>query len=132
VLVRDDHPLAGAASVSPPQVAADTWVTTHAGSICHEWVLQMFAMHGLTPDIRYFDTTYATHVALVRAGAATALVPRLGRETLPPDVRALPVVNPTPQRQVSVVWRTSTGENPAVRHLHAALEAVAAELPSNG
>lgn len=131
VLVHAGHPLAGATAISPPQVAEDTWVTTHAGSICHEWVMQMFAMHGLAPDIRYFDATYATHVALVQAGVATALVPRLGRDALPAGVCAIPVANPTPQRRVSVVWRTSTGENPAVRHLHGELASVAQELGSD-
>ncbi len=129
VLLSASHPLAGATALSPAQVADDIWVTTHAGSICHEWVVQMFALHGLHPDIRYFDATYATHVALVNSGVATALVPRLGRDPLPAGVRAVPVVNPTPQRAVSVVWRTSAGENPAVRHLHAELDAVAREIP---
>lgn len=128
ILVSAGHPLAGAATVSPAQVAGDAWVTTHAGTICHEWVMQMFALHGLQPDIRYFDGTYGGHVALVEAGLATALVPRLGRQPLPAGVRSIPVVNPTPQRRVSVVWRTSSGENPAVRHLHRELEAVAHAL----
>ena len=128
MLLHAGHPLSGATTISPPQVADETWVTTHAGSICHEWVMQMFAMHGLRPDIRSFDATYATHIALVNAGVAAALVPRLGRDPLPAGVRAIPVVNPTPQRQVSVVWRIFTGENPAVRHLHAELETVAQEL----
>ena len=122
VILRSDHPLADHKAVSPPQLAGDVWAATHAGSICHEWLLQMFALHGLRPDIRYFDATYATHVALVRAGAAVALVPRLGRDPLPAGVCAVPVVNPTPQRQVSVVWRLSSGANPAVRHLHRELE----------
>lgn len=130
LLVHEGHPLADASAVSPPQVAGDVWVTTHAGSICHEWVVQMFALHGLRPDIRYFDATYSTHVAMVAAGLAVALVPRLGRDPLPASVRAIPVINPTPRRDVSVVWRTSSGENPAVRHLHGELAAVAHDLPT--
>lgn len=117
VIVRRDHPLAGRPSVGPGELLADRWVTTLPGTTCHEWLVHMFALHGERPDTRYFDGSYATHIAMVDSGAAVALVPRLGRPVLPASVIAVPVTDPSPQRSVSAVWRTSTAENPARRHV---------------
>lgn len=117
VLVHRDHPLADRTTVDPADLLADRWVTTPAGTICHEWLIHMFALHGERPDIRYFDGSYATHIALVAHGAAVALVPRLGRPALPPAVVAVPVTDPSPQRGVSAIWRVSTAENPARQHV---------------
>ncbi len=117
VLLHRDHPLAGRDSVGATELLADRWVTTPAGTICHEWLVHMFALHGERPDTRYFDGAYGTHIAMVDSGAAVALLPRLGRPALPPSVVAVPVTDPSPQRSVSAVWRVSTAENPARRHV---------------
>ncbi|MGJ9424085.1 LysR family transcriptional regulator [Aeromicrobium sp. CF3.5] len=117
VLLHRDHPLAGRDSVSASELLADRWITTLAGTICHEWLMHMFALHGERPDTRYFDGAYGTHVAMVDRGAAVALVPRLGRPVLPESVVAVPVTDPSPRRSVSAVWRASTAENPARRHV---------------
>jgi DNA-binding transcriptional LysR family regulator len=122
VLVPWDHPLAARESVSPLDLLAERWVATPAGTICHEWLLQMFAMHGERPDIRYFDGAYSTHAVMVEHGAAVALVPRLGREPLSPRVRVIPVVDPTPQRRVSSLWRAASHGNPARQHVQQQLE----------
>ncbi len=117
VLLHRDHPLADRPSVSPTELLADRWVTTLPGTICHEWLMHMFALHGQRPDTRYFDGSYGTHIAMVDSGAAVALVPRLGRPALPENVVAIPVTDPSPQRGVSALWRVSTDENPARRHV---------------
>jgi DNA-binding transcriptional LysR family regulator len=122
VLVPWDHPLSLRESVSPLDLLAERWVATPAGTICHEWLVQMFAMHGERPDIRYFDGSYSTHAVMVEHGAAVALVPRLGREPLSPRVRVIPVVDPTPQRRVSSLWRAASAGNPARQHVQRQLE----------
>lgn len=122
VILPADHRLADRDAVTPTDLLGDVWVATPAGSICHEWLLHMFALHGERPDIRYFDASYATHVAMVEHGVAVALLPRLGREQLPPGVRSVPVVDPTPQRTVGSLWRASSRDNPARRHVQAELE----------
>jgi DNA-binding transcriptional LysR family regulator len=127
VLLRRDHPLAAASSVQAQQLGDEHWVSTPVGSICHEWLHQMFGQHGSRPDIRYFDASFATHVALVEHGVAVALVPRLGRERLPDDVRAVPVTDPVPRRDVSVLWRRASTDNPVRRHVQRELETVVAE-----
>jgi DNA-binding transcriptional LysR family regulator len=124
VLLPWDHPLALRDSVTPMDLLAERWVTTPAGTICHEWLVHMFAMHGERPDLRYFDGSYATHEAMVEHGVAVALVPRLGREILSHHIRVVPVVDPTPRRRVSSMWRMSSADNPARRHVQKQLEAL--------
>ncbi|MEV7398015.1 LysR family transcriptional regulator [Aeromicrobium sp. NPDC092404] len=122
VLLPWSHRLSLKDSVTPTDLATERWVTTPAGTICHDWLLHMFAMHGIRPDMRYFDGSYSTHAAMVEHGVAVALVPRLGRESLSPRVRVVPVVDPTPTRRVSSLWRTSSRENPARLHVQHELE----------
>ena len=124
VIVPWDHRLALHESVTPLDLLAEHWVATPAGTICHEWLVQMFAMHGERPDIRFFDGSYATHVAMVEHGVAVALVPRLGRDRLPSRVRVVPVVDPTPQRRVSSLWRVASRDHPARQHVQRELEAL--------
>lgn len=122
VLVPWDHRLSLRESVTPMDLVGERWIATPAGTICHEWLVQMFAMHGERPDIRFFDGSYSTHTAMVENNVAVALVPRLGREPLPPRVRAVPVVDPTPQRRVSSLWRAASSDNPARQHVQRELE----------
>lgn len=132
VLLPWDHRLSLRESVTPMDLLRERWVTTPAGTICHEWLVHMFSMHGERPDIRYFDGSYSTHASLVEHGAAVALVPRLGREPLSPRVRPIPVVDPTPQRRVSSLWRAASTENPARQHVQRELEAMLAQLTEAG
>lgn len=124
VLLPWDHRLALRDTVTPMDLMGETWVATPPGTICHEWLVHMFAIHGERPDMRYFDGSYSTHVAMVEHGVAVALVPRLGREPLPPRVTAVRVVDPTPRRRVSSLWRASSHDNPARQHVQHELEAL--------
>jgi len=122
VLLPWDHRLALSESVTPRDLLDERWVATPAGTICHEWLVQMFAMHDERPDIRYFDGSYSTHISMVEHGVAVALVPRRGREPLPPRVRVVPVVDPTPRRRVASLWRVASRDNPARQHVQRELE----------
>lgn len=113
VLLHRAHPLAGSAEIAPSRLADETWVSIPAGAICHAWLLRTFAGTGRQPDIAYYDEDFSTHIALVEAGAAVALVPRLGREPLPESVVAVPAVDPVSTRVVSAAWRRSGRGNPA-------------------
>jgi DNA-binding transcriptional LysR family regulator len=79
---------------------------------------------GRAPRIAHVALEFATHVALVAQGEAIALVPRLGRGPLPPGVVAVPIVEPVSERTVSLVWRRTMTDRPA---LAATVEALAAE-----
>lgn len=128
VVVHRDHPFAGRSSVTPRDLVHEAWVCTPAGTICHEWLVRMFARHGLSPDLRIVDPEYASHVAFAATGTALALVPRMGRGRLPDDVVAVPVVDPVPERLVQLVWRRATTDHAGRRLVHALLEELAADV----
>ncbi len=112
MLVHRDHPLAARRSLTPEQLLDERWAVTPAGTICHAWFVQMFAGFSRVPDVRYWTPEFATHVSLVAAGAAVALVPRLGRGRLPDSVIAVPVHDPVPTRQVLMVTRSTMASEP--------------------
>ncbi len=115
VLVPLDHPLAGRHWVTPAALAAERWVSVPQGSICHQWLTTMMRSAGIEPQIACWSLEFASHVELVAQGLATALVPRLGRGSLPQHVRAIAVREPVPTRTVSVAWRATMHESPALR-----------------
>lgn len=125
VLVHRDHQLAGRRSVTPKDLVDERWVSTMAGSICHDWLVRMFADIGAEPHIPFYDSEFATHIALVEQGVAVGLLPRLGRPVLPGSVVAVPVVDPVPTRNIQLIWRRTMGQSPAIRHLVTVLESIA-------
>jgi len=126
VLLPVGHPLAAAETVDAAELLHERWVSTHSGAICDDWLNQMFAMHGARPHVPFRDSNFSTHVGLVEQGVAVALLPRLGRERLPDTVRAVPVRNPTPQRNVYSVWRRASADNHVRRHVQEQLLQVVA------
>ncbi|HET7801177.1 MAG TPA: LysR substrate-binding domain-containing protein [Humibacillus xanthopallidus] len=124
VLVHRDHPLATRASVTVRDVVDAGWVSVAPGSICHQWLQRMCSDIGRAPRIVHVAMEFATHIALVGQGEAIALVPRLGRGPLPAPVVAVPIVDPVSERTVSLVWRRTMSDRPA---LLSAVEALAAE-----
>lgn len=120
VLVPLDHPLADRRWVTPAALGSERWVSVPQGSICHQWLTTMMRSAGNEPQIACWSLEFASHIDLVAHGVATALVPRLGRGPLPPQVRAIAVRDPVPTRTVSVAWRATMHDSPALRTaLHA-------------
>lgn len=117
LLVHSGHPLAGRAEVEPADLVDERWVSTPHGAICNEALLRIFADVGRVPNIKVYDPDFATHIALVQQGVVVALVPRLGRPTLPQGVVAVPVVNPMQVRQVGIVYRKTMTASPGIRHV---------------
>ncbi|MCU1517575.1 MAG: transcriptional regulator, LysR family [Pseudarthrobacter sp.] len=117
LLVHRSHPLAGRSQVEPADLVDERWISTPHGAICNEALLRIFADLGRVPDIRVYDPDFATHIALVEQGAVVALVPRLGRPALPPDVVSVPVVGPVQVRQVGIVFRRTMRASPGIQHL---------------
>ncbi len=121
VIVRRDHPLAGRAVVTPRDLAGEDWVATPEGSICRQWLLRMYDGTGRLPRIAHVSMEFDSHLALVRAGLGVALVPRLGRAPLGPDLAAVPVADPVPSREIIALHRASMGDSPAIGALLTAL-----------
>jgi DNA-binding transcriptional LysR family regulator len=81
----------------------------------------MYDGTGRLPHIAHVSLEFESHVALVQAGLGIALIPRLGRATLPSDVVAVAAHDPVPTREVTVLHRRSMSDSPAVRAVVAAL-----------
>ncbi len=121
VILHVDHPLAGRASLTPHDLVGEAWIATPEGMICRQWLSRMYDGTGAHPRIAHESIEYACHLALVGVGLGIALVPRLGRGPLSDGVRAVPVRDPLPTRDVVAVHRRTMAGSPAVRALVTAL-----------
>ncbi len=123
VLVPAGHPLhERGVVVAAEDLAGRVWTCAPPGSVCHGWLVHLHDAHGLRPDIRYWAMEFSSQIGLVEHGLAVALVPRLGREQLPPGVVPVPVERPV-TRRILQLWRHTMAPNPAIRAVHAALAA---------
>jgi DNA-binding transcriptional LysR family regulator len=122
VILPAGHALAGRATLCPADLADETWVATFEATICRQWLRRLFDGIGNAPRIGYESMEFHTHLELVRAGLAVALVPRLGRGDLGEGLVAVPTVDPASTRDVIAVHRRSQADSPA---LHVTLNALA-------
>ncbi len=132
VLVPRDHPLATRSVITAADLDGLVWTCAPVGSVCHGWLVHLHDAHGLRPDVRYWAMEFSSQIGLVEHGNAVALVPRLGRESLPSGVIAVPVDDPV-TRRILQVWRRTTAPSPAIRRVHdvltSAMDAVAVAHP---
>ncbi|MCC3766445.1 LysR family transcriptional regulator, partial [Streptomyces sp. UNOC14_S4] len=126
VLLHEDHPMADRRGLTLDDLLDQRWISHSPGAMCHSWLERTFTDRGLRPDIAYYADEFQSQIALVAAGLGAAVVPRLGRGPLPPDVRAIPL-DPGPHRKIYAVWRRQTGSRPSIR---AALGAL--RMPEEG
>lgn len=117
ILVPASHPLAGRDRVTPADLRDEVFACSPPGSVCHQWLTRMFAGVGGPPRVAYWAGEFSSHLALVEHRAAVSLMPRLGREVVPESVCVLPVSDPVPTREVSLVWRRSMGSSPTIGYL---------------
>lgn len=114
VALRVDHPLAGRRSLSLGELTRERWICSTDGTICHDWLTKTFRNAGHEPDIAHQAAEFPTQVALVSAGLGLALMPRLAGDSVPDDVRLVPV-EPTMSRRIFVTWREEAGRRPSVQ-----------------
>jgi DNA-binding transcriptional LysR family regulator len=76
---------------------------------------------GALPRIAHVSMEFDSHLALVRAGLGIALIPRLGRAPLGPDLAAVLVCDPVPCREIVALHRASMSDSPAIAALLGAL-----------
>ena len=115
VIVPREHRLATRRRVSPHDLVDEGWIATPEGTICRQWLLRMYDGTGRLPRIGHQSMEFASHLALVGAGLGIALIPRLGRQSLGPDLVAVPVHRPVPTREIMAVHRRSMADSPAVQ-----------------
>ena len=114
ILVHRDHPLAGRESVRREELADERWISQPPGTVCHDWLMRTLRATGCEPLIAHQAEENHTQVALVAAGLGIALVPRLGRGGLPPEVTPVHL-DPVPTRRLHAMWRTGAARRPAIR-----------------
>ncbi|WP_380162797.1 LysR family transcriptional regulator [Kineococcus sp. R86509] len=135
VICRRDDPLAGTTpgadqdhpagdtpvdTVDVKQLTARGWVSTGTGTVCHDWLLHMFAREGRRPDIVAEVPDFTLHLELARHGLALALVPRMGRPPLHEELTTLALPD-APTRIVSVAHRSNQDDDPAIALLRETL-----------
>jgi DNA-binding transcriptional LysR family regulator len=116
------HPLADRASVDLKELAGDPWISSVPDSICCDWLLRTLRAVDSEPRIEHMAYEFATQLALVAAGIGNAILPRLGRCDVPPDVAVVPLAEPL-TRRVYAVWREEAARRPAIRAVVTALRA---------
>ncbi|OLF17241.1 LysR family transcriptional regulator [Actinophytocola xanthii] len=121
------HPLADRERVDIAEVAREPWVSWPRGTVCGDWLRHTLRGQGVEPRIEHAVGEYPTQLAMVAAGFGVALIPRLGRDRVPPEVR-LVELTPALTRQVYAIWRVETAHRPALRATVRALVAAAARL----
>ncbi|MCL2543145.1 MAG: LysR family transcriptional regulator [Nocardioidaceae bacterium] len=115
LVVPHDHPLAARRRATPRDLVDVEWIATPEGTICRQWLRRMYDGTGATPRIAHVSAEFDSHLALVAAGLGVALVPRLGRAPLGPDVVAVAVRDPEPIRLIDALHRRTMSASPAVR-----------------
>lgn len=131
-VMRDDHPKAGNASVTPADLIDDKWVVQPPGTVCHRWFLHMFAAVGRTPEIACEAGEYDTQLQLVSDLGAVALIPRLGVHLRGPNLVRKRLKDPEAKRDLHLVSRPGFRTTAAHSTLLLQLATHAAMLPTSG
>ncbi|MDT0462558.1 MULTISPECIES: LysR family transcriptional regulator [Streptomyces] len=113
LLVPEGHPFAGRESVRREELGGERWICQPPGRVCHDWLLRTLRSAGHEPEVVHQADENPTLVALVGAGLGVALIPRLGRGPLPPEVVEV-ALDPMPVRRLYALWRTGAARRPAI------------------
>lgn len=126
VILRRDHALADRVEVAPIDLADEEWIATFDSTICRQWLRRLFDGVSNAPRIVHESMEFENHLELVRAGLGVALVPRMGRPPLHPDLVAIPTARPASTRDIAAVHRRSQADSPALQAVLDAIRVVAA------
>ncbi|MEU8118679.1 LysR family transcriptional regulator [Spirillospora sp. NPDC049024] len=113
VALPAQNPLAQRHMLELDDLTNENWITWTPGSVCHSWLMQTFRARGVEPHVVHTAADYSTQLALVSSGLGICLIPRLGREPVPPGVRVIGV-RPLLSRHVYAVWRRESARRPAI------------------
>lgn len=114
-VVPAGSPLAREVQVDLVDLREERWVDNDvARGPCRQTLLDACSTVGFSPPFHIETRDYPTAISFVAEGVGITVMPRLGLGVLPPSTVAVPVVNPTPQRTISVRVRDTSAEHPAV------------------
>ena len=107
--------LAGRAQVDLAELRDEAWVDNDvARGPCRQAVLDACSTVGFSPSFHIETQDYPTAIRFVAEGLGITVIPRLGLGALPGSTIAVPIVNPTPWRGISVRVRDAVADHPAV------------------
>lgn len=124
VAVPVGHALADRQAAELAEFGPGPWICGTPGTSCHDWLTVTLRSQQAEPVIAHTANEYATQLALVAAGLGIAVMPRLGREPVPPAVRMI-AVTPALHRRIYATWREASARRPAIAATVTALRAVA-------
>jgi len=108
------HRLAHRKVVDLAEVDDIPWIGWSAGSGCLDWLAHVLRHHGAGARISCAIGNYPTQLALVAGNVGAAVVPRLGRDSVPDGVRVL-ATRPALNRVIYAVTRSEDGDRGVVR-----------------
>ena len=124
--------LARRAQVDLAELRDEAWVDNDvARGPCRQAVLDACSTVGFSPAFHIETQDYPTAIRFVAEGMGITVIPRLGLGALPDSTVAVPIVNPTPRRSISVRVHDTAAEHPAIiRMLELLDERVAVHRPA--
>jgi len=103
------------AQVDLAELRDQAWVDNDvARGPCRQAVLDACSTVGFSPAFHIETQDYPTAIRFVAEGMGITVIPHLGLGTLPDSTVAVPLVNPTPRRSISVRVRDTAANHPAV------------------
>jgi len=124
--------LARRAQVDLAELRDEAWVDNDvARGPCRQAVLDACSTVGFSPAFHIETQDYPTAIRFVAQGMGITVIPQLALDALPDSVVAVPIVNPTPQRSISVRVRDTAVDHPAtIRMLELLDERVTVHRPA--
>lgn len=114
-VVARGHPLAGRSQVSVIELRDETWIDHDLHDRATGRVTRLACRSaGFEPHYAARSDDHYAVLAMVGAGAGVALIPELAIGGLPPDVCAVPLVDPTPTRRITMQVRDTSAHRPDV------------------
>jgi DNA-binding transcriptional LysR family regulator len=124
------HRLSKARTIKLRELSGEEWIVWPSGSICHDFLMHTLRKEGHEPKIAHTAGEYATQLALVAAGLGCCVLPRMGRDRVPPGVSVIPS-EPALRRHVYAAWRTQTTRRNVIRAAVEEFQAAGKELAEN-
>ncbi|GAA1345865.1 LysR family transcriptional regulator [Saccharothrix algeriensis] len=108
------HRLAHRKAVDLAEVDDIPWIAWSAGSGCHAWLTHVLRQQGTGTRITCTVGSYPTQLALVAGNVGAAVIPRLGRDSVPDGVRIL-TTRPALNRTIYAINRAEDDDRGAIR-----------------
>ncbi|MGJ9411790.1 LysR family transcriptional regulator [Aeromicrobium sp. CF4.19] len=122
VAMPEDHPLAGRRSLSPRDVATQTWIGVPQGQPFDQVLEQVVAATGEPARVVQRFTNNGVVEAMVAAGHGLAILPRFTTREHGYGIATVPLTGIRARREISALLRPDRFERPSVRLVLQALK----------